>query len=265
MARFGANRSKTESKTKSKRVKSSGRKEIVFLCTTLAVIVGVFVISRVVPDEEHYNRDNVTLDFSQDVQPYVKNEVGDSLEMGDFTGSTPDEEYEPPEGSVAFNPDQGASSSDSSDEIKLDVEWIIDDDGNYVSSYGAVISPESGAVGPNGETIGEDGVVRGPAGEDLGFVPGKKPARPSAEQYVTMLVHYICGVEDSMFESYMSKSLQESFGIRTDSPYVELSGKTSFKLGKMDENSFSFTVDSKFYTFEVYFEGDVVSSLEYKQ
>lgn len=265
--------SRKSSKGSVKQKLSSTRKEVVIACVFVALAIIVFSVYLFVNREKHYNGDNVVLDFDPDASVNIPQDetLGDG-EMGDFTGESVDNVFDVPEDAVLYDADSEPSGTSTaepdSNEVLLDMFYVEDGVLYDVAgnSHGSISTYRS----PNGDTVDSDGTVRRADGSVVGKVQvsdkAKEPERPSANQYVEMCVHYICGVDDPMFENFLSTELRNNFGqLSGVEPYASLNGVTDFKIGEITESTFSFTVGSTKYTFEAAFDNNVVIGLRYVQ
>lgn len=242
------------------------RKEFVFVVVAVAIFVVVIAISYFRNRDIHYNGDNVTLNFDPDSSVDISDVAsGDPLEMGDFTGDSADIILDLPQDAVMFDSDSTLPERVGSEDYIAG--WYIKN-GILYDLNGGSHGKASDYVSADGETIKSDGTVVDADGKAIGVIEqrGSQSERPTAERYAEMLAHYVCGIDDELFSTYLSPELKSGFRQYADiEPYATLNGVQSFKVNDITDNTFSFTANSVKYTFEVSFAGDQVSGIRYVQ
>ena len=126
---------------------------------------------------------------------------------------------------------------------------------------GEPVESEPGEDDGNGDDNPEES-LNSEADPDEGDRPS---AHPVTEDYAYMMMYYVCGLEDEMFNQWMTVELRAAFRRHlTEEPYSALNGNTSFSNVQISDGHFSFTAkDGKTYAFDVEFDGDLVSGIVY--
>lgn len=84
----------------------------------------------------------------------------------------------------------------------------------------------------------------------------------STEDYAYMMMYFVCGLEDSMFDEWMTPELRAEFNTHDEAPYSELKGNTGFSDIVVNGESFSFkAANGNTYSFTMTFNGQLVSGI----
>lgn len=233
------------------------RKEFVIFGTIIVAFVIFLFVLLTDNSGIHYNGDNVLLDFSKGdadavENPGLEDDVGDVPQLGDFSGLTVEDIEEM--------------------ERQARLEAYGDDD--------ELQDPGAGYRPTNTQPVVSQGPVEGDE-----FAEGDEPTesvepteapimdadinesdRPvfsmTAIQYANLMVYYVCGLEDSEFERWLTPELFLAFGTQQEEPFTALRGNTEFSNITATDTSFSFTAkDGNTYAFNIAFDGDRVSSV----
>lgn len=216
------------------------RKEFLIFGGIVVAFVAAIVITTILGRESHYNGDNVVMNFGTDINEYDEN--GEILvpEFGDFDGVTMDE---------------------------IEEAYVAEDTvtGGYLASVDYPAGDDD-IVTPTNPPEGEEGEVAnaGEGEEPRVEEPAVDIPRPSANEYVMLVCHFVCGIDDPLMESYITPALKTYFRNQLDEyPYFNLEGNMVYSDVQMPtDKTCSFVAkDGLKYTFEVEFSGDAISSI----
>lgn len=199
-----------------------------------AIIVAVIFIGN---DREHYNGDDVTLNFGDDINYYESHPVEDFEDDYKFD--------------IFSEEDEGLN-----DDV---ITW--EDTGDPDS---AVVKPD---VGDESGYTGSEYELNNKTNDDNefeGFTDVTTTLEKlTPEEYVDMLVHFVCGLEDERYIYWMTGDLVDTFNTHlTEEPYMSLFGDSRYTVVNMTDTSFTFKSSyGTNYTFDLRFSGDRVSEI----
>ena len=215
------------------------RKEFLIFGAIVLVLIGIIIaVSTLGNSRSHYNGDDVVLNFGDDINSYESSDIGEDF-VDDYI----------------YDPYADETDEDLNDDV---IQW--DDAGDPLPSQAQDVYDESGYIGSEAyEIMNENADV----GEDEGAVRPRvlEPERLSADEYVDMLIHFVCGVEDERYTVWLTGDLLDTFNTRlTEEPYLSLYGDTKYSDVSITDTSFSFKSSyGTTYRFAVGFNGDTVS------
>lgn len=230
------------------------RKEFIIFGVIIVLFIAIIVAVATRNDGIHYNGDNVMLDFGQDgasETPYFSDSADAELpQLGDFSGLTV-EDVEEMERQARLEAEREANGDEESQE-QIDGHKPVNPSFSVVSQEPVESEAPTESVEPTEAPI-----------TDADVNEGDRPVSSmTAIQYANLMVYYVCGLEDSEFERWLTPELLSAFGTQQEEPFTSLRGNTGFSNITATDTSFSFTAkDGNIYAFNITFDGDRVSSV----
>lgn len=225
------------------------RKEFIIFGAIVVLFIVVIIAMATRNSGIHYNGDNVMLDFSGegvDTVSDLDTVEGEELpQIGDFSGFSAKE--------IEEMERQARLEAELEDELQDPGEGYRPTNTQPVASQEPAESEGPiESVEPTAEPI-----------TDADVNEGDRPVSSmTAIQYANLMVYYVCGLEDSEFERWLTPELRSAFGTQQEEPFVSLRGNTGFSNITATDTSFSFTAkDGNTYAFNITFDGDRVSSV----
>lgn len=228
------------------------RKEFIIFGAIVVLFIVVIIAMTTRNSGIHYNGDNVILDFSDGTaeDPYLDDVDEEELpQIGDFSGLSAKEVEE----------------LERQARLEEERETYGDDE---LQEPGEEYRPTNTQPVVSQEPVGGDEPVESvePTEEPVTGADVNEGDRPvssmTAIQYANLMVYYVCGLEDSEFERWLTPELFSALGTQPEEPFISLRGNTGFSHITATDTSFSFTAkDGNTYAFNITFDGDRVSSV----
>lgn len=230
-------------------LKSLRNKEFTIFVGCVVVIALVFIVAGAVKSIMPYSGKDVVMNFGSDLENRTQYNVEEV-------------QYETGEPIVA------------EDNTIYPDDWVVGDRVDVLTEEELAEMAEREKIDESPDSVDETvtqeqepGVAEGLDGVEEQVPVTVEPVleRPSGEQYIAMVLHWVCGIDDDMYQTWMSYDLRTEFRARSGvEPYASLMGNKVYKnISTPTEQTVTFVAgDGQTYQFEVRFDDDIITMIE---